>query len=83
MVQVAPRGDIPAKGALAVCRRGWVREILFCSPCASYVLRGVHVGGGATPQAIAHDDEYLEKMPMYALQHKVKSGITGRHSSKQ
>jgi putative colanic acid biosynthesis UDP-glucose lipid carrier transferase len=32
---------------------------------------------GPRPHALAHNKEYMEHIPRYALRHKVKPGITG------
>ena len=41
------------------------------------VLQGRMSVVGPRPHALAHNDEYVQHIPRYALRHKVKPGITG------
>jgi putative colanic acid biosynthesis UDP-glucose lipid carrier transferase len=41
------------------------------------VLQGRMSVVGPRPHALAHNDEYVNQIPRYALRHKVKPGVTG------
>jgi putative colanic acid biosynthesis UDP-glucose lipid carrier transferase len=41
------------------------------------VLQGRMSVVGPRPHALAHNDQYVQQIPRYALRHKVKPGVTG------
>lgn len=73
VVKQATKGDARITPLGAFMRRTSIDEL----PQFFNVLKGDMSIVGPRPHAVAHNEEYREKISYYMLRHKVKPGITG------
>jgi Undecaprenyl-phosphate glucose phosphotransferase len=73
VIRQAERNDSRVTGVGRILRRTNLDEV----PQLLNVITGEMSLVGPRPHAVAHDNEYEERIRLYARRHKVKPGITG------